>query len=221
METDKLIQALATDAAPVARLRPAWQRALVWLVACIPVVAVAVWLHGTPTGPADILADPRMTIEMLAIIGTAGTAAWAAFMSATPGADRRVLWLPLVPLAVWLATLGQGCASDFGRMGWEAFALRPDGDCVPPAIMASIVPLILIGVMIRRGAPVMPAVTLFYAALAVAAVVNVGMLLFHVGDISFQILVWHAGTALVIAAIFAFAAPWLFTWRRPSSITAR
>ena len=147
------------------------------------------------------------------MFATAVSAAIAAFASEVPGTDRRWLWLPLVPLAVWLASLGQGCLADYAAMGGAAFDLQAGwlpraGDsrrasCRRPSSSSWCV----------RGAPVMPRVTLALAALAVGALVNLGVMLFHVGDVSIMVLVWHGGTMALLAAVLALAGPRLFGWR--------
>src|SRR5258705_12549819 len=65
----------------------------------------------------------RLAVEQTAILATALTAAISAFAILIPGQTENY-FLPLIPLAVWLASLGQGCASaGFGSgflklLGW-------------------------------------------------------------------------------------------------------
>jgi hypothetical protein len=124
------------------------------------------------------------------------------------------LWLPLVPLAVWLASVGQGCIADYRAMGAAAFELRLDTECFVPTVLAGIIPVVAMLTMLRRGAPLVPHVTLGLGALAVAAVVNVAMLLFHVGDVSIMILVWHVGVVSAVAGFAALAGPLVLRWRK-------
>jgi hypothetical protein len=218
VETDALIQKLTDDARPVRPLARPWLRALLWLAISAPPVFLVVWWHGLQ-GKAGMAAtaDLRMTIEWLAIFATAVTAAIAAFSSSVPGASRRWLWVPVVPLAIWLLTVGQGCVEDYQAMGAAAFALRPDSECYVPTVLAGIIPIAAILTMLRRGAPLVPRTTLALAGLAVAAVVNLAMLLFHVGDISFMVLIWHVGVVAVFAGLAGWAGPRLLTWRYVSA----
>jgi len=39
------------------------------------------------------------------------------------------------------------------------------------------------------------------------------MLLFHVGDISFMVLIWHVGLVVAFAGLAGWAGPRLLTWR--------
>lgn len=218
METDDLIRRLAGDAAPVRPLRAPWQRAVYWLLLSAPPVLLIVWWHGL-TGKAGMAAaDPRMIVEFAAIVATALTAAFAAFASLVPGMDRRWLWLPLLPFSLWLATIGQGCISDYAAMGAAALALRPDTDCLVPALLGGIIPIATMLVMLRRGAPMVPHLTLALAGLAVAAVVNAGLLLFHVGDVSIMVLVWHVGVLAAVALAAGLAGPLVLSWRRAAPV---
>jgi hypothetical protein len=56
--------------------------------------------------------------------------------------------------------------------------------------------------MLRRGAPLVPHVSLALGAIAVGAVTNFALRLFHYGDATIMVLVWHVG----VAAVFALAA---------------
>lgn len=218
METDRLIATLAMDVRPVRPLARPWLRALIWLAISAPPVFLVVWWHGmAPKAGMVATADLRMTIEWLAILATAVSAAVAAFASSVPGAGRRWLWVPAVPLLVWLAAVGQGCVEDYQAMGAAAFDLRVDSECFVPTVLAGIVPVVAMLVMLRRGAPVMPRATLALAALAIAAVVNLAMLLFHVGDVSIMVLVWHLGVVLAAGAVASLFGPLVLRWR-PSAI---
>lgn len=214
METDALIRQLAGEAMPVRRLAAPWLRALAWFALGLPLVLAVVWMHGADEKAGMAAADVRMVIEGIAIVATAVTAAIAAFASATPGASRRWLWLPLVPLAVWIATVGQGCVADYQAMGAAAFALRVDSDCFVPAALGGILPTIAIVLMLRRGAPMMPRATLAFAGVAVAALVNIGLMLFHAGDISLMVLVWHVGFVVVLAMVAGAVGPLFLAWKQ-------
>lgn len=214
MNTDDLIRQLADTNAPVRRLRPPWLRALAWLAIAVPYVALVIALeaHAPPVTP-DMF-DPRMLVEWTAALATGATAAWAAFTSTVPGYDRRILWIPAVPAALWAASLGTGCAGDWLQFGWDGLALRPDWACLPAGMLAGIVPLIAILAMLRRGAPLRPNVSVALAGLAVAGLGNAGMRFFHHGDITIMIVVWHVGIALALAALVGALGRLVLSWRQ-------
>src|SRR5262249_22139581 len=134
-----------------------------------------------------------------------------------PGYDRRILLIPLLPLAAWLASLGEGCWRNWVALGADGLVLRADWDCLPPAILIGIVPAIAMVVMLRRGAPLLPRVSIALGALAVAALANLGLRLFPVGDASVMVLFWHLGGAAVLAAVAALAGRRVLYWRHATA----
>jgi hypothetical protein len=201
METEELISRLAADARAVRRLSPPWLRALIWLAIALSYVAAVVWGKLVMIDLGQTLADPRFLIEQAATLATALAAAFAAFASAIPGFDRRVLWLPLPPLALWLASVGHGCLQDWLQFGADGLAIRPDWECLPYASIIGILPALAMVVMLRRGAPLLPRLTLVLGALAVAAVGNLGLQVFHVRDASIMVLVWHLGSVALLSLL--------------------
>jgi hypothetical protein len=218
MDTNALIQELVNSAAPVERLRAPWVRMLIWLALSVPFLATVIWLlMPSDINPVATIADRRFLIEEAALLVTALTAALAAFASVVPGYDRRILLIPLLPLAVWLASLGEGCWRNWVALGANGLTLRPDWDCLPPAILIGIVPSIAMVMMLRRGAPLLPRVSIALATLAVAALANLGLRLFHVGDASVMVLFWHLGGAAVLAGLAAVAGRRVLYWRHAAA----
>jgi hypothetical protein len=212
VETSGLIRHLAAGAAPVHRLPPPWLRTAMWLAIALPYVCAVVVMKPEAI---DFLGkiDARFALEQAAILATALTAAIAAFASVIPGHHRKIYLLPLVPLAVWLASLGEGCASDWLRFGADGLQVRPDWECAPPAIFIGIIPAVTIVVMLRRGAPLAPRVSVAFAALAVAALGNFGLRIFHIGDVSVMVLVWHFGGLALISVLAGRIGRHVLNWR--------
>ncbi|CAN5221613.1 hypothetical protein BH10PSE9_BH10PSE9_24060 [soil metagenome] len=212
MDTEALIARLADDARPVRRMTPPWRRAVLWLAIAAASVAVVLAYHGAEVDMASFLADRQLLIEEVATLLTAMTAATAAFASTVPGRSRRWLWLPAIPFAVWLFTVGKGCLDDWMRLGAAGLALRPD-DCFLPMILVGTVPAVAMFAMLRRGAPLHPRLTLVLGTLATAAAANFGLRLFHIGDISVMLLVWHFGVLVVFLCAAAAAGPQVLRWK--------
>ncbi len=218
MDTNALIQELANSAAPVQRLPAPWARMLIWLALSVPFLASVIWMMmPSEINPVATIADRRFLIEEAALLVTALTAALAAFASVVPGYDRRILLIPLLPLAVWLASLGEGCWRNWVALGANGLTLRPDWDCLPPAILIGLVPSITMVVMLRRGAPLIPRTSIALGALAVAALANLGLRVFHVGDASVMVLFWHLGGAAVLAGLAALAGGRVLYWRHAAA----
>jgi hypothetical protein len=213
MDTNDLIAQLAVRAQPVARLLPPWRRAARWLAASLVYagIVLAACLYASGSLPRSI--DARLVLELAAILATATTAAIAAFSSVVPGRHRRFLLLPLIPLGVWLAMLGQGCLQDRHAFGAAGLEVRPDWDCALPALILSVLPAGAMLLMLRRGAPLIPAATLALGALATAAITDFGLRIFHAGDLSVQILIWHVGGAVMASMIAGSLGSHMLKWR--------
>ena len=212
METSELIRHLATGAAPVRRLPPPWLRTAMWLAISLPYVCAVVVMK---PAAIDFLGkiDARFALEQAAILATAFTAATAAFASVIPGHHRKIYLLPLVPLAVWLASLGEGCDSDWLRFGADGLQVRPDWECAPAAIFIGIIPAVAMVVMLRRGAPLAPRISVALGALAVAALGNCGLRIYHIGDVSIMVLVWHFGGLALISVLAGRIGRHVLNWR--------
>ncbi len=202
METSQLIDQLARGAAPVAPLRSPFRRAILWLAlsACF-VVAVALIF-----GPHGTVATGRNATYWVAQLATAATAiaaALGAFSSSIPA--RRRIWeiVPLVPLAVWIGTVGLGCLQDWQLLGDAGLVLSPDWTCLGPMFVVGVIPAMALLLMLRRGLSVRPHMTACLGGLAVAAVANLALQTFHAQDLSLMVLVWHVGGALVFVALSA------------------
>ncbi len=211
VDTKDLVELLSSRAGAVASLPSPTRRMAVWLSVSGAYVAGVVAIHGLGSDWLSHV-DSRIVIEQIAMLATALTAALAAFSSVVPGRDRRLLWLPLVPLAVWLASLGEACIHDWLQLGSHGIRLRADVDCAVPAIVMSIVPGAMMILMLRRGAPLIPRITLSLGMLAAAAIVNLALRTFHLGDVSIMVLCWHVGGAALLTAIARQLGPRVLSW---------
>lgn len=221
METESLIHQLAAKATPVRPLPAPWKRTGLWLAIAFPYVALIVILMSPRPDLAMQLADSRFQVELVAALATAILAAVAAFACTVPGQSRTVCLLPMAPLAIWLASLGYGCIQDWRALGPEGLRLRIDWDCMPAAALIGIVPAIAMVAMLRRGAPLFPRVTLAMGALAVGALAQTGMQIYHVGDISIMVLVWHLGSVAVLAAVAGWFGRWVLRWPNLAGLLER
>ena len=152
MDTDKLIASLTENADPVRRLPSPWVRTAAWFAMAVPYVAVIVMMMAPRDDLAVKFTDLRYLVEQIAALCTAIGAAVAAFQSIVPGYDRRFLLLPLVPLSVWLASVGEGCVEAWLRGG--AFQdFTSDFLCIPAIALVGTLPAVAMALMLRKGAP--------------------------------------------------------------------
>lgn len=213
MDTEKLIDRLADVAAPVRPLPRPWIRTAAWLLVAVPYVVLVVFVVAPRGDLISKLSEWRYVVEQVAALATGITAATAAFATVIPGYDRKFLFLPVLPLAIWLGSLGQGCIQAWIELGPAGLSLRPDWFCFPAIVLVGAVPAIAMAVMLRRGAPLTPHMTTALGGLAAAGLGDFGLRLFHPQDASLMVLVWQVGTVFILTAMAAWAGHYLLNWR--------
>ena len=213
MDTEQLIARLSADARPVDRLGAPVKRALLWLAIGIPYLALVVLAMSPRPDLMAKLGDSRFLVEQGAALATAVLAATAAFSLGVPGRSHWLALLPLPALAVWLGSLAEGCWQAWVRLGPEGLFVRPDFICFPAIAIAGAIPGVAMVAMMRRGAPLMPHLTVALGALAAAALGNVGLRLFHPQDASLMVLVWQFGTVAIFSALGGVFGGRFLSWR--------
>lgn len=212
-DTESLIRNLARVAPPVRRLPPPHRRVARWLALALPVIALFGMIMGARPDLGERLAEPQFLLPLVAALATAVCAAHATFSSCVPGSPRWALWLPALPLAVWVGSLGQQCWDHWLTYGPEGVIFRPDPVCLPIIAMVGAVPAATMVVMARRGAPLAPRLTAFLGALAAAALAYVGLRLVHPQDAAFMVLVWQFGSVAALAVAAGAFGRRLVAWR--------
>jgi hypothetical protein len=212
MRTEDLIETLAREGRPVTPLAPPLRRALAWLAVALGFAAAMVWAIGPRPDLVERATDARFLFEQGAALATAVAAAVAALALTLPDASRFWRLVPVIPAAAWLGTLGLGCFRDWARMGPDGLRLTPDPECFVYIALIGSLPLLVLVLMLRRGAPLRPSWTLGLAALAAAAIGNFGLRLFHMQDAALMVLVWQVGAVALIAGIAALAGRSVLRW---------
>ena len=208
--TDNLIRELSRNLKPVQPLSRPWIRAATWLAILFPYVWVVLLMMGARRDLLpERISDTRFLLEQIFAFATGVTAVVAAFASVIPG-QRRLFWAwPLLPLAAWLATLGESCV----RAGVNTLSLQHDVRCLPYIVLLGTAPAIALWIMLRRGAPLTPRWTAALGALAAAGLGNFCVRLGHPEDVTVMLLVWHAGGVIVLSALASVAGRTFLNWR--------
>ena len=201
METERLIEVLGAHAEPVRPLAPVSRRLLAWFVPAALAVAVVVAVVGARPDLVAKFAQPDFAIPQGAALATAILAAFAALSAGLPDGRRWVLWLPLVPLTVWLGNLGHQCWWDWMRSGFTSLPFGPDYACIPGIALVGLVPAALMVAMLRRGAPFHRRATIMSGILAATALADFGLRLFHPVDAAAMVLVWQIGSVAVFTLL--------------------
>jgi hypothetical protein len=212
-DTDMLIERLGRGGTLAQRLPRPWIRTMAWLALAIPCVALVVVAMSPRTDLIAKISDPRFVIEQFATLATGIAAALAAFATTIPAYDRRIVFLPALPVAIWLGMLGEGCVQDWLQYGAGGLSLQPDWLCLPAIALVGAVPAITMAIMLRRGAPLTPHLTTALGGLAAAGLGNFGLRLFHPQNASLMVLVWQFGTVFALSALAAWSGNLLLSWR--------
>jgi hypothetical protein len=215
VESEQLIDRLATGLQPVRRLPPPGLQALLWCALAVLVIGLAVAVHGLRHDLAQRMALPQEAVQFLASIATGLAAALAAAMLARP--DRSPAWalLPMAPLVLWLGGLGWGCFADLDRMGPGALAMGTSWGCLKFILLMGTPLTVALYLLLRHAGPVRPLPVLLLGGLASAALCSAGLSLFHHLDAMLMVLVWHGGAVAVLVVLgWALGRPLLM---RPSA----
>jgi hypothetical protein len=208
--TENLIRSLAHHSQLVRPLRRPWIRAIGWLALSGIYIATVLSLmngHDRPMRNA-----PRFILEQVSALAVGIGAAVAAFATIVPGYNRNFFPILLVPLVLWLGTVGEGCIQSFVQLGPEALSLNHDLACFPFIVFLATVPAILMVLMLRHGAPLTPHLTSALGALAAAGLANFSLRLFHPEDVTLMLLFWHIGGVFLLSAVAASAGHYLLNW---------
>ncbi len=149
-------------------------------------------------------------VSQIAAVVMGVLASRAAFVSVVPGLPRRSLMWAVLAALVWLGTLVVASPRDFN---WAmVLAASHEWVCVGFIVMGGAPLLWMLAVMLRRGAPLRPATTAAFAALAVGALANVGACLSLPHANSAITFAWHGGVVLVLVLIAALTGHLVFVW---------
>lgn len=212
MKTEELIQSLANDAPAVSRLRHPAVRAMMWMVGSLIYMATLVWLIGPRADLSERLADTRFIVEIGATFLTSLFAAAAAFCAGCPG---RPIWERFAPfpfLAIWLASLGEGCWQQWVQHGSGSLSLGVDLVCFQAIFLVSLMPALAILFMVRQGAPLAPMSTVGLATLSATALGAATLRFFHLQDVGLMLVVWQFGSVIILTFVGFLIGRWLLRW---------
>src|SRR6516164_11200455 len=150
--TPDLIDALVETATPVRRLRPPIVRAGLWLAFATVVLGLIAIAHGMRPDFSDRVQQPLFVLGMLGALATSILAAVASFRLSLPDSSRLWAILPLPALALWVATIGYGCLTDWVSMGPDSVHMGEAIRCFATLFMTSVPLSIVMLVMLRYAA---------------------------------------------------------------------
>ncbi|OFV91450.1 MAG: hypothetical protein A3G76_15635 [Acidobacteria bacterium RIFCSPLOWO2_12_FULL_65_11] len=212
-DTNRILERLAAGVEPVRPLATPWRRAAAWCGVSLAYVGAVAVTMSVRRDVISTLSDSGFVVEQMAALLTGVAAATAALATTIPGYSRKILLLPLLPLAVWLGNVGQSCVQDWMAIGPQNWAIAEHWPCLVVTIVAGALPSVAMVLMLRRGAPLTPGLTLALGGLAAGALGHFGSRLVHPLDASVVVLVWHIGTVLGLCLLARLAGRHFLTWR--------
>ena len=210
--TPELIDRLVQHATPVRRLRPPSVRAALWLAFATFVLVLLGVGHGMRSDLVARLHEPTFLLSVAAMLATGILSAVAAFAISVPDRPRWLLLLPVPALAVWIATVGYGCLTDWVSMGPEGVRFGETMRCFATLLLTSVPLGMGLALMLRYAALVRTGAVAVMGGLAVAAITSAVLSLLHDLDASVMILVWNLGTAVLITALGRLFGGAMFRW---------
>jgi len=200
-DTNDLISSLTADARPVRRLAHPLERAGLWLLAAVAIIALLGLEHGMRPDLAAQLSKGSFALGCAASLATGVLAAFGCLMASLPDRPRAWLLLPLPSLAVWVSTIGYGCLTDWVSFNDGTMHLGEAARCFATLVLVSLPLSGAMFVMLRHVARLRPTAVTLTAGLAVAAMTATAMSLLHQLDATIMILMWNLGMAVVIVAV--------------------
>jgi hypothetical protein len=149
-------------------------------------------------------------VSQIAAVVMGLLASRAAFASVVPGLPKRSwVWAGLAAL-VWLGTLVAASPWDFD---WPTvLAASHEWLCVGFIVIGGAPLMLVLAVLLRRGAPLTPGATAAFAALAVGALANVGACLSLPHANSAVTFAWHGGVVSALVFVAALTGHLVFKW---------
>jgi hypothetical protein len=209
MNTNELIENLAQGVKPVARLWRPGLRTVAWALGAALYLGVFVVVMSAMNAHAGGVGAGFWASQIAAVV-VGLLASRAAFVSVVPGmSTRSIVWAVLAAI-VWLGTLVAASPPDFD---WATvLGASHEWACVGFIVIGGAPLMWVLAAMLRRGAPLNPATTAAFAALAVGALANVGACLSLPHANSAITFAWHGGVVLALMAVAALSGRLVFGW---------
>jgi hypothetical protein len=214
MNTNDLIDNLAQGVKPITPLWRPGRRAAVWCLGAA--VYLGLFVAGMSAVNAHAAgAGAGFWVSQIAAVVMGLLASRAAFASVVPGLPQRSRGWAVLAALVWLGTLVAASPRDFD---WTTvLAASHEWICVGVIVIGGAPLMGVLAVMLRRGAPLSPATTAAFAALAVGALANVGACLSLQHANSAITFAWHGGVVLALVAVAALTGHLVFVWSNERS----
>jgi hypothetical protein len=195
---ERLICDLASDLAPVQRLRPPSVRAFTWLAVVVATAIVLAVIADLSAFGHRLNAAPDMWLSVTGSTLTAILAAIAAFQLSLPDARRTWALLPVPATLLWIVASGAGCLRTWFLPGTHVADLSEARDCLIFIVGLAMPLSALLIIMLRRAYPLQPELTALIAGLASAAAAATLLNFFHPFDAAATDLAVHVFAVTIV-----------------------
>ena len=206
--TEQLIGQLAASAAPVKRLRPPALRAALWLTGVAAAAAIVLPFFADFALFVRKAQDAKFLIELAATLLTGIAAVIAAFELSLPDRSPAWAWLPVPPLAVWLAASGYNCWREWILVGDAGWRFGESAACFASIVGFSIPMGFALLFFLARAKPLAPVPVAALGGLGIAGLAAFLLDFNHPIDASFLDLGWHAAAVGLVIATTALWGRW-------------
>lgn len=218
MKTDLLAETLVAGLTPVRRISPPSRRLVWWLAISVPAVGLVAWVFGLRPDLLHHLGKSDFLFYEAAALLTGIVGAYAAFCAGLPDQPSWKTWLPIVPLALWVGTLGQQCLGVLLRLGPTGLTFTSDAMCLPAIAIGGLVPAITMIALLRRSRLFRATPACLCGALAAAAFSAAALRLYHTEDAALMVFVWQLGSAALFTLLAGVMGRLLLASHRSRSI---
>ncbi|MEJ0067406.1 MAG: NrsF family protein [Pseudomonadota bacterium] len=161
--------------------------------------------------------DPVFALGRAGALATAIAAALATFELSLPDRSPRWLALPMPFAALWLGTMGYGCIADWLEVGPAGLQLGHSAGCFKTILLTSLPLAAVLFVMVRHAGTVRPIATALAGGLALSAVAEGGMTLYHDVDATLMDVLIHLAAVAVVIGLSTAGARTVFRLLGPRS----
>ncbi len=196
-----IIESLARDLRPVARLPALWKRLAQWLAAVVWIGLLLSMFSDFGALQQRLAAAPDMWISLAGAALTAVLAGWAALQLSIPGRSNLWALLPLPTLSAWLGASAAGCLRLSPIGGVEAEPAMHPMVCFRFVLLVSIPLLALMGWLLLRAYSLRPGLTAALGGLASAAAAATLLSLIHPFDATIEDLSVHFTAVLCVVVM--------------------
>ena len=212
--TPELIDSLATNSAPITRLRPPVVRAFLWLLFAAFMLALIAVVHGFRSDLAARLDEPVFVLGFASSLLTGILAAGASFFISLPDRSRLWMLLPLPAFVAWMSTVSYGCLAHWVAPVPAEGYVASEVQCF--SLLLLFVPLSLtMLLMVRYAASYRPRPVVVMGSLAVAAIVATALSVFHDHNAAALVLLWNVGVTVVVVGLGGLFGRRALTWIAP------